>query len=118
MLVWATTQGLVDKIADVGEDSLTQVHTQQSRVERAAKLGLKTFEDVTWKIGLLPKQAQQHRAIHCALVVTGYPTRRADGECKRDSYSGCGGTGRSRGEVDSHAGILSLICASHNDSVV
>src|ERR1700735_1382771 len=73
MPVWATAQRLVDKVADVGEETLAQFHTQQSRVERDAELRLKNFEDVTREVGLLPKQAQQRRAIHWAFVVTGYP---------------------------------------------
>lgn len=62
---------LVDEVADIRQDALTQVHTQQACTERRFQFFFKVLEHKRGQIGLPPKQAQQRRAIGWEFVVAG-----------------------------------------------
>lgn len=64
-------QLLVDEVADVGKDALTQFDAQQPRTDWGAEVLFKTLEDGIRQIRLPPQQSQQRRAIGWALVVPG-----------------------------------------------
>jgi len=72
-------QSLVDKIADIREDSLAQFYAQQSRTKRGAEVLFKTLKDGVGQVRLPAKQAQQRRAVGWPLIVSGQSTCRADG---------------------------------------
>ena len=62
---------LVDEVADVGEDAVTQIDAQQPGTERGSEVLLEILENVSGEICLSPKQAEQGRAVSGALVVAG-----------------------------------------------
>jgi len=62
---------LVNKVTDVGEDSLTQFYSQQPRTDWGSRLMFKPLKSGSGQIRLLPKQSHQCLTIGLVLVVTG-----------------------------------------------
>jgi hypothetical protein len=99
----------VNKVANVGEDTVTQIHAKQACAEPGVQLSFKTLENVGRQIGLFAEKLQERGAIRWALIVAGQAACRTDRQRKGNrSRSLNGAIGRLGDEVDSHAGRLTL----------
>lgn len=62
---------LVDEVANIREDSVTQVHTQKARPEWSLQISFKILEHKCGQVRLTPKQAQQGGTVGWAFIVAG-----------------------------------------------
>jgi hypothetical protein len=67
----ASPQPLIDKIPNLGQSAITQLHAQQPGIRRGAQAQFKALQHGIRQIGLTPEQTQQSRAIGGVIVVAG-----------------------------------------------
>jgi hypothetical protein len=111
----AIRTGLVDEIADVGEDGVVQIDTQELSTEWGSEVLFEILQHIGRQIGLPTEQAQQGSAIGWTLVVAWQAASWADcqreGDRSRAWLEMVNGPGN---EIHSHAGILTPDCGRLN----
>jgi hypothetical protein len=106
---------LVDKVANIREDTFTQVHAQEARTERGSQVFFKILKHERRQVRLLPKQTQQRSAIGWAFVVAGQAASWT--YCQREgnrSWTGLREIGWPGYEIDSHAGMVTPVSLTLN----
>jgi hypothetical protein len=95
---------LIDEVANISEDTITQIHTEQPRAQSGTKFLLKSLKDGRREVGLFPEQLQQGRAVGWVFIVAWQPASGPDRQREGNrTHARIDAIGRLSNEIDSHA---------------